>query len=311
MADPFVLRWQDEYFAYGTGVSSVEGKQFPVLHSTNLTDWEYVGHALVSPEGLPADAEYWAPAVAEQGGKFYLYYSGAPAGDAIEHRLRVAVADHPAGPFVDTGRILLPDEGFTIDAHPFRDPKDGRWYLYYARDFLDGDRVGTGLAVVPLADDMVTPTGSPQVVLRATADWQIYERDRTLYGQHWSAWHTVEGACTVEHDGTYYCFYSGGNWQTPGYGVSYGTADHPLGPWQEGDITNGPLVLRGTDMEPEAFGPGHNSMTTSLDGSTDYIVYHAWDAAHTARRMFLTPIEWTLEGPRRMALPPGTLWVPS
>ena len=28
------------------------------------------------------------------------------------------------------------------------------------------------------------------------------------------------------------------------------------------------------------------------------IVYHAWDAGMTARRMFMHPIEWTDDGPR-------------
>jgi hypothetical protein len=34
------------------------------------------------------------------------------------------------------------------------------------------------------------------------------------------------------------------------------------------------------------------------DGHTDYIVYHAWDPAMTARRMFIDPLEWTPRGPR-------------
>jgi hypothetical protein len=27
-------------------------------------------------------------------------------------------------------------------------------------------------------------------------------------------------------------------------------------------------------------------------------VFHAWDAAFTARRMFLAPLAWTADGPR-------------
>lgn len=299
LADPFLVHWQGYYYAYGTGPADREGRRFPLLRSSDLRTWEYLGGALESLTHLAPDAHYWAPAVAERDGTFYLYYSASPAEDVTQHRLRVATASHPAGPFRDTGREILPNEGFSIDADPFRDPRDGRWYLYYARDFLDGERVGTGLAVVPLADDMMTPSGEPRKVLTASADWQIYERDREMYGKVWNAWHTLEGACVIERDGRYYCLYSGGNWQTPGYGVSFATADHPLGPWRNENgnaVSVGAVVLQGKP-ERGIFGPGHNSVILAPDNRTHLIVYHAWDAAHTARRLCIDPLLWTPDGP--------------
>jgi arabinan endo-1,5-alpha-L-arabinosidase len=297
LADPFVIRWQGAYYAYGTGPVQPGGRCFPLLRSPDLVTWEHVGGALEPPAGLPEDSAYWAPAVAERDGTFYLYYSAAPPGDDTGHRLRVATAGHPAGPFVDTGRALLPESaGFAIDADPFRDPRDGRWYLFFATDFLDGERPGTGLAVVPLGDDMVTVEGEPVAALRASADWQIYQRNRPLYGRTWDAWHTVEGPCVlVGPDGRCYCLYSGGNWETPGYGVSFAVADHPLGPWREGG--HGPVVLRG-DPERGVIGPGHNSIVLAPDGVTPFVAYHAWDAARTARRMCIDPLLWTPDGPR-------------
>jgi len=300
MADPYVLRWQGEYFAYGTG-DRVGDRHFPLLRSSDLCQWELVGGALETPEGFSPDGHYWAPAVAERDGTFYLYYSTGSATDDTVHRLRVAVADHPAGPFRDTGTVLLPNEGFTIDADPFRDPRDGQWYLYFAKDYLDGERPGTGLAVVALGEDMVSVVGEPQTVLRATADWQIYERDRTLYGKFWNAWHTLEGASVIAHEGRYYCFYSGGAWHTPGYGVSYAVADHPLGPWIEAtdsEGNTGPLILHNRPDIQTLQGPGHNSIVLGPNDDTLFIVYHAWDAERTARRMCIDPILWTPDGPR-------------
>jgi GH43 family beta-xylosidase len=132
-----------------------------------------------------------------------------------------------------------------------------------------------------------------RTVLRANHDWQIYQRNRLHYGREWSAWHTVEGPCVVAHDGRYFCFYSGGNWQTENYGVSWAVADHPLGPWKHAD-ESGPLVLRQT---PTALGPGHNSYAVAPDG-TEMLVYHAWDRARTARRMYIDPLVWTPGGPK-------------
>ena len=296
MADPYALRVGDIYYAYGTGAPDPgTGRRFPVLRSRDFAHWEYVGGALEPLAHRAPNADYWAPAVAEKDGLFYLYYSSAPREDVLAHRLRVAVADSPEGPFRDAGRDLLPGEGFTIDADPFRDPRDGRWYLFYARDFLDGPRAGTGLAVVPLADDLMTVAGEPRPVVRATDDWQIYERGRSLYGKVWDAWHTLEGASVVTRGGRYWCFYSGGRWETEDYGVSCVVADHPLGPWNP--IGHGPVVLRAAP-ERGILGPGHNSVVVGPDGGTDYMVYHAWDAAKTARRMCLDRLIWTPDGPR-------------
>lgn len=246
LADPFCLRVEGDdgptFYAYGTGSSpgdAVEGdgRMFPVIRSRDLANWEYLGGAL---EILPqfAGGSYWAPEVAQRDGQFWMFYSACPqrsrgessgsdgTGDET-HRLRVAVADAPGGPFRDCGVLLLPGEGFSIDAHPFRDPQSGEWFLFFAKDFFDG-RVGTGTAVVRLGDDMKSTVGEVHTVLRASSDWHIHDRGRTLYGQTWDAWHTVEGAFVLFHQGLYYCLYSGGAWHTKDYGVSYGVAEHPL-----------------------------------------------------------------------------------
>lgn len=299
LADPFVLQWQGAYYAYGTGSDNgdkleSDGKMFPVLRSTKLARWEYLGGAL-EPLTRTKNLPCWAPEVAERDGVFYMYYSAAGLEGDETHRLRVAVAEHPAGPFRDTGHLMLPDEGFTIDAHPFRDPQDGQWYLFFAKDFFD-ERVGTGTAVVPLRDDMITPAASPRPVLRASADWHIHARNRTIYGQHWDAWHTVEGAFVLYHEGLYYCLYSGGAWTTADYGVSYGVAEQVLGPYRDEWSAAGPTVLRG--IPGKVLGPGHNSVVRGPDKRTDFVVYHAWDLAKTTRRLCIDPLLWTPDGPR-------------
>lgn len=292
LADPFVLQFGGDYYAYGTGSDVGDGRQsdgrvFPVLRSRDLVHWTQVGGAL---EPLPSGGRvaYWAPEVAERDGTFYLYY-------AADMRLRVATATSPAGPFRDTGVDLFPDEPFSIDASPFQDPRDRQWYLFFAKDYFD-ERVGTGTAVVPLADDMVTPLAPPKTVVRASSDWQIFQRNRRWYDRDWEAWHTVEGPFVVAHEGRYYCLYSGGCWETPEYGVSYAVADHPLGPWCDEWSHAGPVVLRG--LEGKVLGPGHNSVVRGPDGRTLFVVYHAWDAGRTARRMCIDPLVFTAEGPR-------------
>lgn len=287
-ADPFVLEHVGRYYAYGTAAESASAPTFEILRSDDLVTWESIGHALVPVNGVAA-GDYWAPEVAHQDGTFFMYFSVGV--EDRGHQIRVATADHPEGPFHIVDEVLTPDEPFAIDPHPFRDD-DGQWYLYYASDRLDGQRVGTSITVDRLVD-MRRLAGAPVPVLGASADWQLFEAGREIYGSVYD-WHTLEGPFVVKRDGRYWCLYSGGAWTNATYGVSYAVADTPLGPFHE-PATDGPALLHSRPGELE--GPGHNSVIRGPDGA-DYLVYHAWDAAHTGRRMCIDRLDWTPDGPR-------------
>lgn len=286
-ADPFVLEHAGRYYAYGTGAEPARPPTFDILLSHDLVTWEPIGHALNPPEELAA-RHHWAPEVAAHDGTFFMYFSAGVRDRG--HQIRVAIADRPEGPFRVEGEVLTPEEPFAIDPHPFRDD-DGQWYLYYATDRLDGQRVGTSITVDRLVD-MVTLAGEPVPVLAASADWQLFEAGRPMYGAVYD-WHTLEGPCVVKRAGRYWCLYSGGAWTNATYGVSYGVADAPLGPFHE-PRRDGPALLRSRPGELE--GPGHNSVVRGPDGA-DYLVYHAWDPARTARRMCIDRLEWGPDGP--------------
>lgn len=318
-ADPFVWRYKGEYYAVGTGPAEAHGeiedaedassgmlgrfRIFPLLHSEDLVNWQHTLGALVPPDPELGDT-FWAPEVAYNDGTFYLYYS--VGNEDKNHQLRVATSNHPLGPYDDAGKTLVNPRvfPFTIDAHPFQDD-DGQWYLFYARDFLDFDgetRAGTAV-VVDRMTDMTTLEGDPRTVARARNDWQRFMADRTMYGDVWD-WHTLEGPSVVKHEGCYYCFYSGGRWDSQNYGVDYCVADHPLGPWEDGSTNSGPRVLK--TVPDQVLGPGHNSIVQGPDNKTDYMVYHAWDPLRSTRRMCMDRLVWTPEGPRC----DGPTWTP-
>ena len=301
MPDPFVLRHGGLYYAFGTTGSErkADGRIYTVLRSTNLVDWQELGGALTPPSPDPA-YQYWAPEVAFHGGTFYLYYSmGGKEEEKFE--LRVATSRGPEGPYEDTGLKLLDCENnrFTIDAHPFRDA-DGRWYMFYARNFLDaegGAHPGTALVVDRLVG-MTKLAGECRVVLRARHPWTLFQAGRRMevYGRTYD-WHTIEGAFVRKYKGRYYCFYSGSNWQTADYGVDYAVADRVTGPYTgQGAEAR---VLRG--IPGKVRGPGHHSIVVGPDGKTEYFVYHAWDPSMKVRQLCIDRLVWTPAGPRLAA----------
>ena len=296
--DPFVLRADGRYYAYATDMVAGGERVIGLMRSEDLVSWTPLEPPLERPSLGRTDAdEFWAPEVAEVGGRFYMYYSTGVAD--TRHAIRVGAADAAEGPFRDLGRVLTESEPFAIDPHPFRDD-DGTWYLYYARDFLDGARAGTAL-VVDRMRDMETLAGEPRTVLRASADWQLFRRGRPMYGGVYD-WHTLEGPFVVKRRGRYWCLYSGGAWTGEGYGVSYAVADAPTGPFMDAP-GDGPALLR--TVPRHVLGPGHCSVVVGPDGG-DWLVYHAWDPARTARRMCIDRLEWTDDGPRCI----GPTWEP-
>ena len=288
-ADPFVLRTGEGYVAYGTCPEPAEdddGREFVVLMSDDLLTWRCHGGALVRAD--PAlGTDYWAPEVAHAAGRWWMFYSVGH--DITGHHLRVAVADHPLGPFSDLDVNLTPDERFAIDPHPFQDA-DGRWFLFFARDVVDADRPGTHLAVAPL--EGMTRLGTVVEGLKPYADWQIYERRREMYGATYD-WHTLEGPSVVRRGGRYWMTYSGGAWTGEGYAVSWAVAESPLGPWGPAPESAPPLLRTSEDL----VGPGHNSLTVDPDGN-DVIVFHSWNEARTRREMYARRIDFGEDGPR-------------
>jgi beta-xylosidase len=296
-ADPFAWFHESEYFAIGTGEREAEGhpseRVFPLLRSRNFRDWEPAGRAMRRPDPALGD-NFWAPEIACCDGVFYLYYS-VGFGDK-RHQLRVATSESPVGPYTDCNCSLMdPDTcPFAIDASPFLDD-DGRWYLFFAHDYLDEQdgRVGTALAMAPLKN-MTELDGQARTVLRARHDWQRFQANRFMYDRVYD-WHTLEGPAVCKREGRYYCFYSAGRWENETYGVDYAVADQVLGPYSDEGNASGPRVLR--TVPGKLIGPGHNSLLTGPDGA-EWIVYHAWDPGMTARRMFVERLIWTSEGPR-------------
>jgi beta-xylosidase len=261
-ADPFVLEVEGTYYGYATGNLTYN---IQVTTSADLVHWERVREALPSlPIWQPTSKGLtWAPEVARTDAGFVMHYTGRDV-QAGKQCLAVAVAEEPAGPFVDKSREPLfcqHDLGGSIDSSPFLDA-DGTRYLLWKSD---GNCCGipVRMFISELADDGVTLVGEPtDLGLAVDAPWE-----RNL----------IEAPTLLLHEGTYYLFFSANDYGSRNYAAGYATSSTVLGPYV--DAEENPILATdvpvGTAGQPA--GPGHQSIIA--DGAGDlWIVYHAWDS---------------------------------
>lgn len=272
-ADPHVAVSGGSYWLYPTEPHSRQ-PIFAAYRSADLGNWKREGTILeldripwVKADGAPRHAA-WAPAVAEKGGRFYLYFSVGPQ-NPTPSRIGVAVGNSPAGPFTDSGQALLTGgNGFeAIDPMVFVDPRDGKAWLYA------GGSAGAKLRVFELTEDMThlkreAPIAQPR--------------------------NFTEGAFMHLRGKTYYLSYSHGRWNDASYSVHYSTAASPTGPWD----------YRGAILESDARhqGPGHHSFVENPGTHEWFIVYHRWETSKKdgpfsgGRKLAVERIEFDAKG---------------
>ncbi len=289
--DPFVFKHRGEYWCISSNCLPHQRK-FEMLRSADLVHWHVMGGAL---EPLAEEHPYyWAPEITYLNGVFYLYYS---VGNETLMQLRVATSRNPGGPYIDKG-VRLTKEDFAIDAHVFVD-EDGQMYMFYATDFLEYTRVGTGTVVDRMVDPF-TLAGEPRPVSRAAYEWQVFDPARASKGG--VKWHTIEGSFVLKRKGVYYQMFSGGNWTNQSYGVGYATSHQVLceEEWdQPCDGLDAPLVIR--TLPGFVTGPGHNSVVRGPDNRQLYCVYHRW--VDDSRVLSIDPLDWA--GDRLLVLGPS------
>lgn len=265
MGDPFVMKYGDAYYLYGTTAP------FKCWQSPNLVDWSYTGRAYQKTDDSWGVGSFWAPEVIHYRDKFYMVYS-CTSPERKGFRLCLAAAEKPTGPFLDCYTPWFDDGSSNIDGHIFIDT-DGTPYLFFDKVGVVGEP-GKGpehghlygiIYGVRLTADLSGVIGEPVKCVEADQPWEV----STTPGHMPS--HCNEGAFVLRHGDTYYMTYSAGHYADPLYGIGYATAPDPLGPWQK--APDNPLVSK--DLAIGVSGPGHNSITTSPDGTELFLVYHA------------------------------------
>ncbi len=262
LGDPFIMLWEDTYYAYGT----LSNDGIAVFVSDDLLTWSIPDGAdrglALNKKDVWADRWFWAPEVYHVNGKFYMYYS------ADEH-ICVATSNSPLGPFKqDVYKPMIENEK-CIDNSLFID--DGKPYLFFDR-FNDG----LNIWVAELEDDLMTlKTETMTKCINVSQAWE-------------EVWPRVnEGAFVVKHNDTYYMTYSANSYESQFYGIGVATASDIAGPWVK--YINNPLYQKPGDL----VGVGHSAIFTDKDGNLRK-VFHAHNSASEIhpRHMYITTVEF-------------------
>lgn len=287
-ADPDVLYAEktQKYYIYPTsdGFTGWSGTYFKTFSSEDLKNWKDEGVILDLKKDVSwADRNAWAPCIIEKKGKdrytYYYYFTAA-------QKIGVAVADHPTGPFVDSGKPLIDfkpegvNRGQEIDPEVFEDPKTGKNYLYWGNGYM---------AVAELNKDMVSVRKNTIKVM--TPDETFREAITVFY-----------------RNGLYYFLWSEDDTRSENYRVRYATAQSPTGPLT---IPENNLVLA-KDPSKGIYGTGHNSVLQIPGKDEWYIVYHRFsrpngirmgEAAGYHREVCIDVMEFNEDGSIKTVIP--------
>lgn len=272
-ADPFLLGDDGDIYAYATNTMFMN---VPVLAAYGDGTGGLVGDAL--PE-LPAWSEphhVWAPSVTEVGETYVLHYTTRHTASGRQC-ISVAVADHPAGPYVDDSTeplVCTLDLGGSIDPSTIVDDDGTIWLLWKS----DGNCCGipTIIFAQPLTADGTGLVGEAVELIRNDLSW---ERD------------VVEGPSMIEVDGEYHLFYSANRWDTEAYAVGHAVCETVAGPC----VKDAEPWLSDTEATS---GPGGLEVVEVEHLGVDLVVYHGWTGDLVGydeggvRSLYVRPIRW-------------------
>jgi GH43 family beta-xylosidase len=209
----------------------------------------------------PMGAHIWAPELHRLDDRWFIYFAAGDAEDVWRIRIYVlecAGADPLRDPWHERGQLDTGWESFALDATTFA--HRGQRYLAWAQHD-PAFAANTCLYLAPLATPLTL--AGPAVKLSAPElPWEgvrfaVNEGPAVLI-RHGRVWLSYSAAGT----GAEYCL-----------GLLEADADADLldpHAWRKS-----PVPVFATDVATGRYGPGHNSFTTTADGRTDLLVYHA------------------------------------
>lgn len=290
--DPWVFHMDDQY--YLTFTTGINVTLYWTEIMSDLTDASSRVIWTPPPTG-PNSRNIWAPEIHFVNGKWYIYYA-ADDGNNDNHRMFVLEnsSEQPTiGVWQDKGQLDLPGDRWAIDGTIFE--VDGQ--LYYLWSGWEGSSNGRQDIYICKMDDPLTPVGDRILLTKPEYSWETNGVDPTV----------VEGPQVLVKDNKVFIVYSAGGCWTDGYSLGLLTADISSDLMDPTSWIKNSEPIFTQNVDGNAFGPGHNGFFKSVDGTEDWIIYHANPYAGQGcggnRSIRIQPFDWDENGDPVFGIP--------
>ena len=243
------------------------------------------------PADGPMSGNIWAPELHFIGGKWYIYVTASHGTHEWWKTLRMYVlgtesADPLEGPWTELGQIKTTWGTFSLDATTFE--HHGTRYFVWTQ--VEPDVQGTNIMIAKM-DTPTSLAGEPVLISRPEHAWE-----RQGY------WVDEAPAVLIRHGRVFITFSASATDHNYCLGLLTAREDADLLDPKSWSKSPEP-VFRSSEANGQ-FGPGHNSFTTTPDGRTDILVYHARNYKEIAGDSLANPdrstraqvIRWTPDG---------------
>jgi len=263
-ADPHVTLAADGYYYFTATVPEydrIELRRAQALGDLGTAPARVVWRRHASG---PMSANIWAPELHHIDGKWYLYFTAGRADAPFDVRLYVlenAAANPLDGAWIERGQLKTGWESFALDATTFA--LKGQRYLAWAQR---PPGAGKHMTAVYLARmDSPLSIAGPAVLLTAPElAWEKVKFD------------VNEAPAVLLKNGRVFMTYSASATDAH-YAMGLLTANDGANLLDAASWTKSRVPVFASSAATGQYGPGHNAFTTSRDGKTDILVYHARD----------------------------------
>jgi GH43 family beta-xylosidase len=260
-ADPQVTLQPDGWYYFTATVPEYD--RIELRRARSLDDLGKAEAAVVWRKHASGEmgAHIWAPELHRIAGKWYLYFTAGRADKIWEIRLYVlenASPDPFSGEWIERGQLKTGWESFALDGTTFA--HRGQRYLVWTQRAPDGSK-GTNIYIAKM-DSPLSIAGPATLLTRPEYAWEKVKYD------------VNEAPAVLVKNGRVFLTYSASATDAS-YAMGMLTASADADLLDARAWTKSPEPVFKSSVANAQWGPGHNSFTTTPDGKTDVLVYHA------------------------------------
>lgn len=233
----------------------------------------------------------WAPELHFIDGKWYLYFTAGRTDAPYDVRLYVLENSNPdpmAGTWTERGQLKTGWEIFALDPTTFA--LDGKRYLVWTQRPDGSEKHSTNIYIAPMATPL-TLAGPAVLLSRPEFAWERKGHD------------VNEAPAVLVRNGRVFLTYSA---SATDANYCLGMLSAPAGAnlLEPASWSKSPVPVFASNKAHSKYGPGHNAFTTTPDGKTDLMLYHARDYRDIKgnalldrnRHTRVRPVRWHADG---------------